>query len=622
MPKVTNDKVNNEKIKVKIIPASEPNIGIDTTNILETSIVEASKEARLDIGKLESFTTVAQTRDQIYSTIDTMMNDSTLSAILECYTADAIDTNDDGQIVWCEASDSNVSNYVTYLLESLNIDKNIPRWTKKFIKYGDLYVKLFRQSDIETDELFGDKNRDLKEQVNLSVHKDTDHFVHYVEAVSNPSEFFELTRYGKTVGFIEAPIQVQTPFGNLQEASGMNYLRYKLRKKDINVYGPLDYVHASLGDNSSRVQEEVNIYMNNDTSADSNDKPLVYQVKRGESLFNNIFRVWREMTLLENSVMLARITKSANIRILSVEVGDMPKEQAQNLLSRIKSQIEQKSALDEGESMADYTNPGPIDNVIYVPTHGGIGNITSSTIGGDVDPKTLVDLDWFNNRLFGSLGVPKQYFGWTDDGAGFSGGKSLSIISSRYGKKVKYIQTALCQMITDIINILLLDAGYDSYINQFTIKMQAPITQEELDRREANDNRIRYVGDVMNQLNDVEDKARRLKITKALLSNVLSSNEVTSLLQEEIDAIEEKEAAASDEENDETPEDSDLDLGFSGGLDTPELDALDSVPDSINDMPELSVDDSIEDIDAEMPADDTDTLPTPDDLGIDMTQNF
>ena len=49
-------------------------------------------------------------------------------------------------------------------------------------------------------------------------------------------------------------------------------------------------------------------------------------------------------------------------------------------------------------------------------------------------PKQLTDLDWWNNKFYSSYGIPKQYFGWTDDAAGFNGGSSLTIISLLSGK--------------------------------------------------------------------------------------------------------------------------------------------------------------------------------------------
>lgn len=239
------------------------------------------------------------------------------------------------------------------------------------------------------------------------------------------------------------------------------------------------------------------------------------------------------------SALLNRLTKSSLVRILNVNVGDMPKEQVRGYVQRLKEKIEQKSAIDTDKGMANYNNPGPIENTIYLPTYGDKGVVSVQAIGGDFDPKSLVDLEYFRDKLFGSLKVPKQFFGFTEDGAGFNGGQSLTILSSRYGKTIKKIQNVLCQLVTDVINLFLIDRGLDNYVNKFRVRMQTPVTQEEIDRRQNTDNRTRYVGDIMNQIGGlIEDKAFQLKIYKALISGVVSDSEVISLLQEYSESLE------------------------------------------------------------------------------------
>ena len=154
------------------------------------------------------------------------------------------------------------------------------------------------------------------------------------------------------------------------------------------------------------------------------------------------------MMLLENTLLLNRLTKSSIVRIIGVEVGDMPKENIGKHLMGIKQLVEQKSAINEGTSMEEYTNPGPMENNIYVPTYNGIGSISTQQVGGDVDVKGLADIDYFQNKLFGALRTPKQFLGVTDDNTGFNGGTSLSIISSRYAKMVKRIQSTMIQLLT------------------------------------------------------------------------------------------------------------------------------------------------------------------------------
>ena len=98
----------------------------------------------------------------------------------------------------------------------------------------------------------------------------------------------------------------------------------------------------------------------------------------------------------------------------------------------------------------------------------------------------------------------------------------------------------MCQLITDLINLFLIDKGLTNYINKFTIRMQQPITQEELDRRENMRNRVGVVNDIMSQINQVvTDEILQAKIVKALLSTSIADPEVISLMQEQIDMLEE-----------------------------------------------------------------------------------
>ena len=316
--------------------------------------------------------------------------------------------------------------------------------------------------------------------------------------------------------------------------------------------------------------------------------------------------------LLENSVLLNRVTQSSIVRVIGVEIGDMPKENVPAHLMNIKQLIEQKAALDVGKSMNEYTNPGPIINNVYVPSRNGQGVITTSQIGGDVKIGDLADLSYYQDKLFGNLRVPKQYFGVTDDNAGFSGGESLSIISSRYAKMIKRIQNTIIQMITDAINLILLDTGNDAYINKFTLKMQAPTTQEEVDRRDNLSNKVGLVRDIMDTLADIENTSTKLKILKSLLSNTINDNDVIQLIQDEIDTmeaqLEDSTPTENDSSNDYFNDDEPLDFGSSSGFDT--SDDFNSSPSDLDftndesDTTETEVDNADE------------TLPSPADLDI------
>ena len=642
--------VDAEKVYHKetiAVPTPERNIGVDTKETIYTNIINAGQSHQLDVNALESFTSISQSRNSVYNLMDSMSEDSTISAVLETYAEDATEYNDQGQIVWAESSKAHVQKFVQFLLDSMNVDKNIYKWMYSLCKYGDCYLRLYRESDWRDDLLFNEEDKKKKvlteeleetfasinmrknkldEAIKVKAYSKNDHYVNYMELEPNPADIFELTKFGKTYAYIIAPASnannnFQNGFGSEYQLQGQ--MSYRFNKSDVTVHGPTDFVHACLEDNSSRTPELVQIFNGNEDS-----KGLTYKVKRGQSLLYNTFKTWRELQLLENSVLLNRVTKSSIVRMISVEVGDMPKEMVGPHLQGIKALIEQKSAINTGKSISEYTNPGPIENNIYIPTHEGVGAITASQIGGDVDVKSLADLEYYEDKLFGSFRVPKQYFGRTGDSAGFDAGKSLSIISSRYGKMVKRIQNTMIQALTDAINLMLLDRGLITYVNEFQIRMLAPTTQEELDRRENVQGKVSLTQDVMNMLDGIEDPIAKLKILKSLLSNILTNGEVIAVIQDQIDKLEsEAEEAAADEAADTDLIDNemlDTDMESSSSLDSGS-DSFDlSSNDSLGGEDSLQLDSDSFDLGSEETIEpiDNQSLPNGEDLGIDLTQNI
>ena len=582
--------------KTNAVPKPEKNIGVDVKDDFAKAIIDAASANILDFSEIEKFTTISQRRDELFSLLDAMSNDSKVMAVLETFAEDATEANDQGQIVWAEAGDANISKYINFLLTDLNVDKKVFAWCYSLCKYGDVYVRLYKQSEIE-DDLLADRNgakaeiekqneiandlmrvdanevqdRTMNEKLIYRAFDKNDKYAHYVEAIPNPAEVFELTKFGKSYAYIQAPVQVNTSYAYQDEWNNLdlyNFQRYKFRKSDIQVFPATTFVHACLKEGNNRYPEHVDIYRTQaDWDADTTD--LSYTVNRGQSLLYPAFKVWRELQLLENSVLLNRVTKSSLVRVVGIQVQDMPKENVKILMNHMKQLIEQKTALNIGNSMSEYTNPGPIENNIFVPIYGEQGTISTTDIGGgDPNVKDLADLDYYMNLFYGTMKVPKQYFSQTDDATGFNGGTSLTIVSSRYAKTVKRVQQAIIQMVTDMINLMLVDKGLVSYIGKFAIKMQKPTTQEDITRRESSAANISLVSDIMNIIGDIEDPIVRLRIIKQLFANNQISPEVLSILQEEINRMEkekEEEKAAGVEGTGENEAQIDVNVNSGGG---------------------------------------------------------
>ena len=603
--------------RTRPVPKPSLEIGIDTENRLINDI-NAVDATRIDTASINGMTQVSQRRDELYTMIDSMCEDTTLAAALEIYVEDVTEKNDSGRIVWAESDDDKIGKYITFLLDSFNVDKNIYKWVYCLCKYGDVYLRLFREEDV-VDPIFEKSRKKLVEEatneaIRARVPGKNEHFVFYTEMVPNPAQMFELMRFGKTSGYIEAP-EIYTGKALASADSTMYYpniyLRYQFNEKDIKIYPATEFVHASLEDDITRAPEQVSIILadpedydqdryidpetgesrkNYSTNAKISAEGFgasgsySYSVRRGQSVLYDVFKTWRQLTLLENSILLNRLSKSSVTRVIGIQVGDMPKEMVQPTIQRVKQLIEQKSSINAAVSMQEYTNPGAYENSIYVPIYGDKGNITTTLIGGDTDTNVngLDDVDYFKTKLYSGLKIPKQYLGDTDDAAGFNGGTSLAIVSSRYAKTVVRIQQVMIQLLTDLINIILIDRGFTNYINKFDLKMTPPTTQEQLDRQEQRSSQIGIIRDIMDLCADIEDPIKKLKILKSLLSTVAIDSDLIGIIQEEIDRLESEANPEPEPEDDDEfsfdDNDTDVNIDFNssfgggGGLSNPMAD--------------------------------------------------
>ena len=139
--------------------------------------------------------------------------------------------------------------------------------------------------------------------------------------------------------------------------------------------------------------------------------------------------------------------------------------------------------------------------------------------------------------------------------------------------------------------------------------MQPPTTQEEIDRRDNLASKVGITQDVMNLLSDVEDPSQKLRILKILLAEIIDNPEVINVIQEEIDKLEEE--GAVEEEGDNEPDDRDIDVNV-------------RMPRSGRQERDVEIPVPTEEDSEEMPPVPSEEetvapLPSPADLGIDMT---
>ena len=511
--------------------------------------IEASGSGSLvDVEAVSRFRTLSSDRKERYYEFENLLKDATISAAIEMYADDSTQYDyKTGKVIWAESDDKDIEKAANRLIDVLELNEKAWTYIYALCTYGDVYLRLYRDGD-ESDynEIFETKKGG---QISVRV-KPEDKFrkiEEYIEYVDDPSTMYDLQIRGKTSGFIRLINNETVP----QSKYSASFLNSSMDAGDVNVYDRKSFVHICLSGNIERNPELIAL-TDSKTGATT-----VYKVNTGKSILADAYEAAQTVKLLEDSMMLSRVTKSALVRILQIEVGNMPKPEVESLLRRIKNMIEQKMALNkENGVVASYNSPGPIENIIYVPTKDGRGAITSNNLGGDVNIKDIVDIDYFNNKKLSALKIPKQYLNY-DAPEGLGNGTSLTKLSSRYAHTIMRIQNAFISGITRLLNIYFLDKGLD-YINKFTLKMVSPATIEDTERDEQLQSRLDQASSIIDMIDGKTTEVGMLETVKWILTEFLKLSDVSEILK--------KYPAVQDSDNGfEPPSGGDVDININNG---------------------------------------------------------
>ena len=514
-----------DKLKIKFVKNNNEFSGVpitsDKEDITYKQINDIGSGSLLDGEAIATFRRLSSNRQEKYTSYENMLTDATIAAAMEMYADDATQYDPKkGKIIWVEAADPDIAKAANRLIDVLQINEKAWKHIYSLCTYGDLYLRIYREGDTaDYEDILNVQPGVIRTKV-----QDTSRpMEEYIEYVEDPSTIYDLQIKDKTSGFVRMHTTTNTQNANSYIHNSIGV--HQVSIDNVDFYDRRSFVHISLAESISRTPEYLAI------SDPENNSTTVYKVKSGKSILADAYEAAQTVKLLEDSMLLSRLTKSALIRLLQIEVGDMPKPEVENLLRRVKNMIEQKIALNKNNGEArSYNSPGPMENIIYFPTKEGKGAITLNNLGGDVNVKDIADIEYFNNKLLSALKTPKQFLNY-DSPEGLGNGTSLTKISSRYAHTIMRIQSAYKAGITTLLNLFFLDKGLE-YINKFTVKMVSPATIEDIERDEQMSNRINQVSDILNLISEVVDDQGKIDTLVHLLSEYLNLSEIAGIIKD------------------------------------------------------------------------------------------
>jgi hypothetical protein len=213
----------------------------------------------------------------------------------------------------------------------------------------------------------------------------------------------------------------------------------------------------------------------------------------GQSILENIFKVYKQKELLEDAVLIYRVQRAPERRLFKIDVGNMPSHMAMAFVERIKNEIHQRRipSLYGGQSIVDATyNPLSMNEDYFFPvTADGRGSSVEVMPGGQ-NLGEIDDLRYFNNRLARGLRVPSSYLptGPDDSDRPLSDGRvgTALIQEYRFNQYCERLQNYMSQKLDEEFKLFLRWRGFNIDSGLFSLAFNPPqnfaaYRQSELD---------------------------------------------------------------------------------------------------------------------------------------------
>jgi hypothetical protein len=379
-------------------------------------------------GQVESSLAYQQVRIDLFRDYDSMDTDPILSSALNVYADECTARNEMGSVLKIHHEDDQIKQVLENLFyDTLNVEFNLWPWVRNLVKYGDFYLQLEM-----TDEL-GIVN-------------------------TNPLSTYEMSR---VEGF-----------------DPQNPQRVKF------VYAPYQNPNSGYSQNNKKEYENYEI-AHFRLNGDANFLPY------GKSMLEGGRRVWKQLMLMEDAMLIHRVMRAPEKRIFKVDVGNIPPNEVDNYMQKIINSSKKVPFVDErtGEYNLKYNMQNLIEDY-YMPVRGSDNGTSIDTLKG-LEYNMIDDINYLKNKLMAALQIPKAYLGYEED---TNGKATLAAMDVRFAKTIERIQRVIISELTKIAIVHLYAQGIeDDRLTAFTLELTIPSKIYEQEKVELYTSKIALI---------------------------------------------------------------------------------------------------------------------------------
>lgn len=361
-------------------------------------------------------------RIQLYSDYEAMDTDPILASALDIIADEATVKNDAGEVLAIRSSDENIQRVLYNLFyDVLNIEFNLWSWTRNMVKYGDFFLKL------EIAEGLGVYNILPYTVYHVSRHEGEDE--------ENPTK-----------------VTFQIDLDGLATSQSPNYTP-NTNKKVIKLDN-YEVAHFRL-------------------ISDTNYLPY------GRSYLEPARKIFKQLTLMEDAMLIHRIMRAPEKRMFYINVGQIPPAEVEQFMQKTINTMKKTPYMGQDGQYNLRFNLQNMMEDFYLPVRGGDQSTRIETTKG-LEYDGTTDVVYLRDKLFAALKIPKAYFGYEGE---LQGKATLAAEDIRFARTVERVQKIMESELTKIALVHLYSQGFtgESLVN-FEIKLTNPSIVYEQER--------------------------------------------------------------------------------------------------------------------------------------------
>ena len=214
----------------------------------------------------------------------------------------------------------------------------------------------------------------------------------------------------------------------------------------------------------------------------------------GKSMIENGRRLWKQLSLMEDAMLIHRIMRAPEKRVFKIDIGNIPPTEVDNYMQRIINKMKKVPFIDK--NTGDYNLKYNMQNLtedFYLPVRGGDSGTSIDNLPG-LEAASIDDIDYLKNKLFAALKIPRAYLGYEEN---VNGKATLAAEDVRFARTIERIQRTVISELSKIAIVHLYAQGIqDSEMTNFELQLVNPSTIYEQEKVNLWSEKIRLAQDI------------------------------------------------------------------------------------------------------------------------------